>query len=116
MPAIEQISSMVELRCSSRERTQTAEDASIKAATVSSTASGVAAAANERHSSAKSIVFHGVRVPPQSKMTASTATDHPHDVLGGIGDRDVLPIAAAPVLDLDHAVGEALAHHHDRRH
>ncbi len=112
--------------------TTTPPAASSRAAAESS--ASTAAAASARASSSKSIVCHGVSVPPQSKMTASMpgcrAAGHQRsemglptgsrtalsDVRGRVGDRDVLALAAGPVLDLDDALGETLADHDDRGH
>src|SRR6476646_11003097 len=80
------------------------------------------ACASASDSAWKSTSCQRVRVPPQSKMTASTpltsttgadaAAHVVHDVVG----RHVLTIAGRPVLDLHGAVRQALADHHDRRH
>src|SRR5512139_1192337 len=68
----------------------------------------------------KSTSCQRVRVPPQSKMTASTpptsGTDEADHVVHDVVGRHVLALAGRPVLDLDGAVREALANHDDRRH
>src|SRR3954447_16411332 len=110
------MSSSVALTCSSRERAHTCVDARTRALVTSSTRSGAATSASDRHSSAASIVRHGVSVPPQSKMTASTATNSARDLVGGRLGGDLSPLVGSPVAQLDDAVGETLAHHDDRRH
>ena len=62
---------------------------------------------------------HGVSVPPQSKMTASTTVTVELIAAirrGGLGDRHVLAVAGTTVAHLDHTVGEAPADDDDRRH
>ena len=46
----------------------------------------------------------------------SSSTDHLGDPLDDVGHGDVLALAGAAVLDLDHAVGQAAADDDDRRH
>src|SRR5664279_3654499 len=117
-PARSQISAIVADRCSSRDRFQTIAAASSRAVVASSTRSGAARRATDAHSSLASMLLHGVRVPPQSKMTASMelATYDTDQVLDDLLHRDVRTGAARPVLHLDDTVGEASADDHDRRH
>ncbi len=51
------------------------------AATTSASPAGKCGAHTSRHSASWSIVCQGVSVPPQSKITAATATVH---ILGGL--------------------------------
>src|SRR5680860_360235 len=109
---------MVAERCSSRERAQTCSAAVNNAPATSSTRSGAASLATEAHSSLKSMLFQGVSVPPQSKMTASidSAMYDAHHVLHDVAHRHVLTRTGRSVLDLDHSVHETLADHDDGGH
>src|SRR3954452_24776123 len=109
------MSSMVALRCSSRDHDQIWSAADTSAAVASSCRSGAATAASDDHSSPGEIVRHGVSVPPQSNRTASTGTNDSGHMCGGIFEGDVLALSGLAVLDLDDAVDQALADDHDRR-
>src|SRR3954466_11724786 len=130
-PANAQISSKVAERCSSRERAHTVSAASSSAAVASSARPGAANPASAAHSCTGSIVRHGVRVPPQSKMTASmldptrsafgdrAADRFPNSRQHGgyrVVDRHVVSFTAGAVLDLHDAFGQALADHDDGGH
>ena len=96
---------------------------------VGPSSASTAAAASARASCVEVDVCQGVSVPPQSKMTASTSGAAQSSAIGCRRARATArrrgrrrrPAATSsrspvrPVLDLDDAVGQALADHDDRR-
>src|SRR4051812_44285072 len=83
----------------------------------------VTAAASASDSAWKSMSCHRVRVPPQSKITASgctsrswSAADEPNEMVDDLVHRHVLALAGTPVADLDRALGEVATDHEDRGH
>src|SRR5215472_6661960 len=88
---------MVALRCACAACCQSWLSAAYKAAaTVAAAAGGKCRLHTDAHSSATSMVCQGVRVPPQSKITASTATPpDPRRHAVQIGPDRARPIRAA---------------------
>src|SRR5690242_3314311 len=112
------MSATVALTCSSRARPQTSWLARSRSWWASGCGSS-AACASACASSTKSTVCQGVSVPPQSKMTASSAMSAPHrldELRHHVLTAYVGPLARGAVLHLEHAVGDTAAGHDDRGH
>src|SRR5690349_875527 len=112
------MSATVALTWRSRARPQTSWLARSRSRWASGCGSS-AACASAWASSTKSTVCQGVSVPPQSKMTASTAMSAPHgleQVRHHVLTAYVGPLARGAVLHLEHTVGDSAAGHDDRGH